>query len=53
MYSTAGGKVSPCLTVSHGIPQITTETSCPDSSVVITHVWKFLWLYLEDNHVPW
>ena len=24
MYSTAGGKVSPCLTVSHGIPQITT-----------------------------
>ena len=23
-YSTAGGKVSPCLTVSHGIPQITT-----------------------------
>ena len=24
IYSTAGGKVSPCLTVSHGIPQITT-----------------------------
>ena len=23
-YSTAGGKVSPCLTVSHGIPQIPT-----------------------------
>ena len=40
----------PCLTVSHKFPQ---ETSCPDSSVVIIHVWKFLWLYLGDNHVPW
>ena len=38
----------PCLTVSHKFPQ---ETSCPNSSVVITHVWKFLWLYLGDNHV--
>ena len=53
IYSTAGGKVS-CVsrypTVSHKFPQ---ETSCPDSSVVITHVWKFLWLYLGDNHFPW
>ena len=39
----------PCLTVSHKFPQ---ETSCPDSSVVITHVWKFLWLYLGLQPCP-
>ena len=45
-YSTAGFRVSRCHTNSH-------RRHCvPNSSVVNTHFWKFLWLHLGNNHVP-